>query len=148
MRRALRFFVIAMLLMIVVGAAIRLSQEPASVTKDPQVTQTQAVKMSVPVDLTGEWRSVEGSKGKMIATIKDNTIHVEMVDTQSFIGLWYGTFDILQSGQKEMISKAIDDPKHFVLSSAKTKAFLYQNDSLVFDYSVMGVRTTVEMKRA
>lgn len=125
-----------------------------SFTSDPApngsiVTQTDAVKVSMPVDLAGKWESevsrVTGSK--MVASVKNNTIHVEIYANEGYTGLWYGTFDILQPGEKTITSKAIDDPNHLVLSSSETKDFLYQGQSLVFDYSVMGTRTTVEMRR-
>lgn len=112
-------------------------------------TKTDAVKVSMPIDLAGKWESTTSKAGtKMVAEVKDNTVFVQMYANDGYTGLWYGTFDILQPGQNVMNSKAIeDDQNHFVLSTAETKEFLYQKGSLIFDFSVMGTRTTVEMKR-
>lgn len=112
----------------------------------PSVAVTTETPKSI--DLSGEWVSVENKAGtKFVGHIKNNTVHIEMVADNAYTGLWYGTFDILQPGAKKMVSSAIEDEEHFVLSSAETKDFLYQNGSLVFDFSVMGTRTTIEMKR-
>lgn len=108
-----------------------------------------AVKVQTAIDCTGKWQSETSKLGtKMIAEVKNNTIFVQMYSNNSYTGLWYGTFDILQPGKVETVSKAIQDPEHLVFSTAETKSFLYQGGSLIFDYSIMGVRTTVEMKRA
>lgn len=112
-------------------------------------TQQEAVKIiEKPVDPSGKWESATSKAGtKMVAEVKNNTIHVEMYAADGYTGLWYGTLDFFQPGQNGQTSKAIDDPDHFVLSSAETKEFIYQDDTLVFDFSVMGTRTTVAMKR-
>jgi hypothetical protein len=92
--------------------------------------------------------STESKAGtKFLGHIKDNRIHVEMYAAEGYTGLWYGTFDILQPGVTTMVSSAIQDENHFVLSTAETKDFLYQKGSLIFEFAVMGTRTTIEMKR-
>lgn len=111
-------------------------------------TNVPAVKVSMPVDLSGNWQSVESRAGtKFVAEIKDNRVFVQMYAADGYTGLWYGTFDILQPGNNLMVSKAIEDDDHFVLSIAETKDFLYQNGSLIFNFSVMGTTTAIEMKR-
>jgi hypothetical protein len=115
---------------------------PAQNNKD-----VPAVKIVGPLDLSGEWISAESSAGtKFLGHVKNNTILVEMSAGDGLSNLWYGTFDILQPGKNVVVSSAIEGDV-FYLSSAKTKDFLYQNGSLVFDFSVMGTRTTIEMKR-
>lgn len=122
---------------------------PGQKNSGTEPTKTQAVKISMPVDLAGKWESTTSKTGtKMVAEVKDNTIFVEMYVNDGYTGLWYGTFDILQPGQNTIVSKFIqDNQNHRALSTAETKEFLYQGQSLIFDYSVMGTRTTVEMKR-
>ena len=135
------------LLAVIVAAGV-LWFLPEDATISSITTQTSAVKVQMPVDLSGEWVSTESKSGtKFYGHVKNNTMHVEMYANDGYTGLWYGTFDILQVGQSTLVSKAIDDPNHFVLSSAKTKDFLYQKGSLVFEFTVMGTRTTIEMKR-
>lgn len=113
------------------------------------VPAVKIVQPPKPIDLTGEWTSGESTAGtKFLAHIKNNTVLVEMSATDGFSNLWYGTFDILQPGEKKMVSKAILDDNVFVLSNAETKDFRYQDDgSLQFDFSVMGTRTTITLKR-
>lgn len=114
----------------------------------PSVAATTVINTPTAVDLSGRWESNASKAGtKMVGQIKNGTIHVEMYADEAYTGLWYGTFDILQPGEKTLTSKYIDDPAHFVLSSAETKDFTYDSGALKFDFSVMGTRTTVEMRR-
>lgn len=107
----------------------------------------QTTNPPAPIDLSGEWVSTESTAGtKFFGHIKNNTILVEMSASDGFSNLWYGTFDFLQPGDKVMVSSAIEGDVFF-LSSAETKNFLYQDGNLIFDFSVMGTRTTIEMKR-
>lgn len=137
-------------LLAVFGTAISLYVFPPQKTSHTQITKQDVapVKAAVAVDLSGKWESEVSQTGmKMVATVQNGTIFVEMYKDKAYTGLWYGTFDFLQPGEKEVVSKFIDDPNHFALSTAKTKDFLYQDGSLVFEYSVFAVRTIVEMKR-
>lgn len=135
-------------LIVAVVTAVMLFTMPSQKNAGTEPTKTEAVKVSMPIDLAGKWESKTSKAGtKMVAEIKNNMIFVEMYANDGFTGLWYGTFDILQPGQNTVNSKAVNDVDHFALSSADTKEFLYQGGSLVFDYSVMGTRTTVELKR-
>lgn len=120
---------------------------PERPMQDPASSTVGAVKIVKPVDCTGEWASEEKNGSRFVAHVKNGVIHVEMQVAGGFTGLWYGTFDIFQPGQSGLISKALNDPKYLVLSSADTKEFVYQDGSLAFDFSVAGTRTTVELKR-
>ncbi len=144
-KKTLHFVVVFVLATIVAAAGILFF---ANTALKPAGTNVGAVKIVKAIDLSGKWESTVSKTGATFsAEIKDNTVLVEMSANDGFSGLWYGTFDILQPGQNLITSKFIDDPEHFVLSSAKTKDFIYDKESLVFDFSVMGTRTTVEMKR-
>lgn len=118
-------------------------------TTNTQPIKTDAVKVSMPIDLAGKWESTTSKAGtKMVGEVKDGKIFVQMYANDGYTGLWYGTFDILQPGQNTVVSKFIEDNQdHFALSTAETKEFLYQKGSLIFDYSVMGSSFTIEMKR-
>lgn len=143
------FRVLAILSLIAVGGTAigYFGAQPDHPAQAPAST-AGVVQIVKPIDLSGEWQSVESHAGtKFLGHIKNNTVHIEMVANGGYSGLWYGTFDILQPGENEMLSSAIEDENYFVLSSAETKNFIYQDGSLVFDFSVMGVRTTIEMKR-
>lgn len=143
--RALIAVSLLALLFAAIGTMVSLPDRPME--GPASTTITSAVKLSMPIDLSGKWRSVEGTKVPFIAEIKDGKIHLDMLQNKSVMAFWYGTFDILQPGEKVVSSKAIKDENVFVLSSSDTKDFLYQGDSLVFDYTIVGIRTTVEMKR-
>jgi hypothetical protein len=143
-----RLLVILTLCGVLATAIMFLQDQPNKTTPSPTPPAVGAVKIVQPINLAGEWQSVESRAGtKFVGHIKNNTIQIEMSATDGFATLWYGTFDVLQPGEKVMVSKAIDDPQYFALSSAETKDFLYQDISLVFDFAVMGTRTTIEMKR-
>lgn len=144
--RLLAFFALCA----VAVTALMYAITPEKRTNDtpPAPTTPGLVKIVKPIDLSGKWESVESKAGtKFVTEIKNNTVHIQMYANDGYTGLWYGTFDILQPGANTMVSKYIDDPDHFVLSSAETKEFLYQGDSLIFDFSMMGTVTTIEMKR-
>lgn len=150
---ALRVTVIVGLVIIlalsIIGIALS-NREPVNsyIEYPPSVAATTVINTPTAVDLSGRWESNASKAGtKMVGQIKNGTIHVEMYADEAYTGLWYGTFDILQPGEKTLTSKYIDDPAHFVLSSAETKDFTYDSGSLKFDFSVMGTRTTVEMRR-
>lgn len=134
-----------------VGGVYYVSQ-PEQKMRSLDVTQTVNVTASSEApkatDLSGKWQSEEKAGSKFVGTVKDGKIHIEMVVAEGYTGLWYGTFDYLQPGQKKIMSKAIEDESHFVLSNAKEKEFLYQGKSLIFNFEVMGTRTAIEMKRA
>lgn len=108
-------------------------------------TNVPAVKINAPVDLNGKWKS---DKPAFEAEVKNGTIEVSMVLVEGYSRFWYGTFDNPQPGTNEVVSKGIDEPGKFYLSSAETKNFLYQNGKLVVDFSVMGTTTAVAMSRA
>jgi len=148
--KKLLWFVGVAALLVVLGTAVSLIAIPVQKnSSSSEPTKTNAVQISMPTDLGGKWESETSDTGsKMVAKVENGTIFVEMYVNNGYTGLWYGTFDILQPGDNVMVSKFIDDPSHFALSSAKTKEFLYQKGSLVFDFSVMGTRRTVELKRA
>lgn len=110
--------------------------------------QTSAVKVSKTVDLSGKWESQKSTVGsKAVVEIRNNTVLVQFYMNDGYTTIWYGTFDVLQPGQKTMVSKAIKDDGHFALSQDDTKEFLYQNDGLIFSFKIMGTRTTMELKR-
>lgn len=147
MGRKIAFLVALVVLCILGGTAVTYLVFPPQESQNP-VTMTSAVKVTMPIDLSGKWESVEGKTGsKFIANIENNTIHVEMTVSDGFSGLWYGTFDILQPGENSISSKALNDPNKFVLSSLETKDFLYRDGSLFFNLSVMGTTSAVELKR-
>jgi hypothetical protein len=149
MGKKIATLVIIMVAAILFGTTVAYLAFPPEKNVAPgSTTQTEAVKISKPIDLAGKWESAESKIGtKMVAEVKNNTIHIQMYVSDGYTGLWYGTFDILQPGQNTVVSKFIDDPDHFVLSSAETKDFLYQKGSLIFSYTVMGTMTTIELKR-
>ena len=140
---------VVILALSIVGLALSNRAPVATYTEyPPSVAVTTVINTPTAIDLTGRWESnVSKSGTKMIVHIKNGTVHVEMYADEAYTGLWYGTFDILRPGEKTLTSKYIDDPQHFVLSSAETKDFTYDSGALKFDFSVMGTRTTVEMRR-
>lgn len=111
----------------------------------PTITQQTAVKIKVPLDLTGNWRS---DKPKVTAVIQNGTIEVTSVtESGGSVRWWYGTFDNPQDGATGITSKGMYDVNKIYLSSADTKDFVYHDKMLKFQIAVMGVTRVVEMKR-
>lgn len=111
----------------------------------PTISQQPAVKIKVPLDLTGNWRS---DKPKVTAVVQNGTIEVEStLDDGGYARWWYGTFDNPQDGKTGVTSKGMYDPNKIYLSSAETKSFVYHDGRLKFQISMMGVTRIVEMKR-
>jgi hypothetical protein len=105
----------------------------------------QGVKIVKPLDLNGEWKSTNPN---VIATVQNGTIEVQnILEGGGYARWWFGTFDNPQDGKVGVISKGIEDPDKFYLSSAETKEFVYDNGMLKFQISTMGVSEIVEMKR-
>jgi hypothetical protein len=133
------------LVAIAVMAIAKFANLPDKPMQDPNGTVTEAVKLKVPLDLTGEWRS---DNPKVTAKVLNGTIEVESTtEDGGIVRWWYGTFDNPQDGKTGVISKGISHPEKFYLSSADEKDFVYHEGMLKFQLSVMGVTRVVEMKR-
>lgn len=148
MKIALRAVVIFALFSILIMVVVRWNQTPGKTMRPPVVTTTVAegVKARIPIDLTGEWKSTDEAKPKIVARITANTIEMDFVDDSVLVSYWRGSFEVPKSGQSGITSKATN--AEFSLSTAPTKDFVIQDDKLIFQLSAMGVTKIVEMKRA
>jgi len=140
-----RVALLAGMLALVFGAIFGWSNPDDSVRTKTQV-KTDAVKVKIPVDLTGNWKS---DKPKITAKVQNGTIEVESsTEDGGSVRLWYGTFDNPQDGALGVTSKGMYDPDKIYLSSAETKDFVLHDGQLKFQISIMGVTRIVAMKRA
>lgn len=142
MRKFLRAAVFVMLCAVIVTVLVRWQSIPERPMQDPRVT-VDAVH--IPLDLTGTWRTSEGSDPKMRAELKDGVVEVDFVVQDGFVSYWRGTFKNPPAGKNEFVSEALTS--EFSLSAAPHKSFLYQDSQLIFEYKIMGMTKTVVMVR-
>lgn len=109
-------------------------------------TQKQdAIKASMPDNLIGSWRTREDAAPKMSAEITADTIFLKAFSETASMNYWYGSFKVTP-GSSEIISTALESNK-FVMATGPTKKFTFQDGSIFFEISMMGVTTVVEMIR-
>lgn len=112
-----------------------------------------------PEDLTGKWTAEheEGASSYMTATINSTSIHVYFYtpDGDTSALYWSGTYvaptEPTEDGcEYTWTSEANHDEtdKALLASSDDTKQFTYKDGDLSFPISMMGVQSTIHMKRS
>lgn len=103
--------------------------------------------------LQGEYHQVQSGlpKAVMAATISDNKIEITLT-MQDTTGLfWEGTFDTNSVTSQPFKMTSYGDLKlldaSLYGSSEKTKEFFYDYGDLSFQFSIMGVSTTVHLSK-
>lgn len=110
--------------------------------------------MAKPVSLTGTW--VQTSNGipnvTMTATITQNEISIEMGLTNVSGLYWAGTFDTSPRYERQFSVTSIGDASmmdgKMLSSQSKSKNFAYNNGDLSFEFQMLGLETTVHLKRS
>ena len=162
-RSATKFVGIVVLLSIVIVALAALAVymyagtgglgAPNTVGPEPTLSQEQQMappkgvdKEIVMKDLTGKWMG-HIKETAFIVEIKDSTVTVRMAKNGSSMLYWYGKFLNTATVGDVITSHKLDINKA-VLSSADSKDFAVNQDTLTFDVSAMGQTTTVEVTHA
>lgn len=143
-RKLLTTLSLLVLLAVAVIGGARISTSESREIK-PVDTQAVAAEKGKPGDLTGDWVTKSDAKVKFVAEIRQGTILIHMADKGDALAYYYGTFTTADE-YNVFHSKAIEDGK-FVWSNSKEKDFLWQKDSLIFEYRMPGIVSHIELVR-
>lgn len=142
--RVLVFLTVAGILLI---GVVKWNNSTGQTMRDPDVAAStpSLVQVHIPIDLTGTWATGPKCKTPFSAKVENGAIMIDMALNGNTVSYYYGTLKNPETNGG-IKSEAIDDGR-FVWSISKAKDFIYQNGSLVFDYEIAGVRTTIELTR-
>lgn len=129
---------------ILVMGGVKISTSESREIK-PVDKQAVAAEKGKPGDLTGDWTTKPDAKVKFTAEIQNGTILIHMVSSGDALAYYYGTFTTADE-YNVFHSKAIDDGK-FVWSTSLEKDFLWQKNSLIFEYRMPGIVSNIELVR-
>lgn len=120
-------------------------------------TYTKPAIPAKPVSLVGNWHQTKGMPGvTMTAEVSGDGIQINMhFDRDDMTGIfWMGSFDTSDKTAQKFNVTSLPDPDarkalagSLFGSSEKTKKFNYDNGDLSFEFSMMGVESTVHMTR-
>lgn len=102
------------------------------------------------VVMQGVWTAEEGGS-KFVATIKDDTISMELGDDNFSMLYWYGSFDGSEQSTGTTITSELLNSDRLVMSQATEKDFLLDGDKklwFTFEVQSMGVKQRVGLERA
>jgi hypothetical protein len=136
------------LIVLSVLACLTASYDLLSSRESARGASQTVAQASLPENLNGKWHQTKGMKGvTMDAVITGDSIQVNMTLDDSTGPFWMGSFD--QSRQPAIISIGDVDAmaNKIFASNETTKTFTYKNGDLSFDFSMMGVHTTVHMSK-
>lgn len=104
-----------------------------------------------PLDLTGNWEQANKGETFMSSHIEGNTIEVYWMMEDGKYLYWAGNYDAPTEDTKEYSWTSNNDTvktgSAILASTAETKEFTYKNDRIVFDVSVQGQTSTIELVR-
>lgn len=108
------------------------------------------------VNLAGHWTQVKGFNGvTMVADIYTDSIQINMTMGNMTSIFWLGSFNVGYGDNpqtKPIETNSLPDPdavhESIFGSSEKIKTFSYDDGILSFDFSMMGVHSTVELTRS
>lgn len=154
--RARTVLFIALVVAALIGAGTYfLGSSPSSAT--PVAPKTAIVEENS--RLIGEWKQYKNGipNSYMSATIAENTIKVVLRldsgtegDADAAGTFWIGSFDTSKDSDHFKVESMGDKDAltHSILGSQdRTKSFYYDNGILSFNFSIMGVNTTVQLVR-
>lgn len=96
--------------------------------------------------LDGQWR-YEKNGTAFTATVINNTIKIELGSDGVSMDYYVGTFESY-AGVGDTINSTVLPTDGIVLSQSKAKDFEVGKDAFTFIFEAMGMKTTVEMRRA
>lgn len=114
---------------------------------------SHSVSASEPTSLKGNWRQIDSGipKAVMSAVISDNKIEITLHMEDTLGIFWTGTFDtsknssetfmVISEGDQDVLAKSLYG------SNEKTKKFSYKNGDLSYEFSILGVSTTVHLSK-
>lgn len=116
----------------------------------PQVMPTEItapgeiVDLPLP-DLSGEW-SAEDNGVVFAASITDELIRIRLVNGNSSMIYWNGTFDSRSASGVTLVSNKIYLDE-IILSGSDSKDFLVEDNTISFEFKAVGMTKTVVLTR-
>lgn len=108
---------------------------------------TTSVAMAEEKSLDGQWVS-ENNGTKMTATVSHNTIKVELVNNDTTVNFWDGSFESFAQVGDVIGSVRTNTEGTIMVSSDQEKNFIVGEETLSFDLSFMGVTKHVKATHA
>jgi hypothetical protein len=110
-----------------------------------------AVKVSAGVvNLNGKW-AADMNSSTMLATVTDDGIEIQWANGDDSALYWKGTFSVPKdAGSKFQVISQADRPTmsgSMLASQDETKTFVYENNTINFSVTVIGVTTKVHLHR-
>lgn len=103
-----------------------------------------AAKIQIPIDLTGTWVYDSKCNLKFSADVQQGMIMIKMTDTAGTLDYYYGSLQNPMTNGEIISTK---DNSRFSWSTAITKQFTYQDESLTFTFGSNGTTKTIELRR-
>lgn len=120
-----------------------------------QAEQQEQQEQQQPLDLTGEWKQVNGNSedSYQAATIQGDTIEVywifESDDTKSLY--WAGSYIAPTTAEDTYSWDSANDTEKtdmaLMASGDATKTFSYENGQISYDVTAMGMTQTVKLEK-
>lgn len=109
--------------------------------------QPTGVGLNLPlVQMNGVWTAEAGSS-KFVATVKNQTITIELGNDDTAMTYWYGTF-VDQEARGATITSDLIETNEVILSQARSKDFVLKGTLLEFEFKAMGMTKKVRLSRA
>lgn len=109
---------------------------------------------AAPFSLTGEWEQSnvgDGSDSVQAATIVDDAITIYWVTDGSHALYWAGTVEVPEVPGSSFTWESVNDKTQtegaLLASSSDTKKFTYENGTLSYEATALGVTWTVKLKQ-
>lgn len=126
------------------------SSQPAS---SAEVTEPTPAPTPEPApDLTGVWTQVDASDSYQQATIQGDTIEINWISSDGTSALyWAGSFTSPENSAEPYSWTSNNDTSKtsgaLLASGDATKEFTYENGTISYEVSMMGVTTTLQLEK-
>jgi hypothetical protein len=111
-------------------------------------SSVQVAVVNKPVDLAGVWRD---DVHQFYGTVANNELTVSYTIGPDSVSLyWQGSFDSKSVTNNQVIhsiGNQADMASVLYASSDTTKDFIYRDNQIIFNYTILGQTTTIKMKR-
>lgn len=125
--------------------------ESETVSSAPEVTPEPTPDPAP--DLTGVWTQVDAGDSYQQATIQGDTIEINWIGTDGTSALyWAGSFAAPTTADEPYTWTSTNDTSKtsgaLMASSDETKDFTYEDGTISYSVSMMGVTTTVQLEKS
>ncbi len=133
------------------------SQSAAVSTSSAETPSSSSVETPAPTpepapDLTGVWTQVDASDSYQQATIQGDTIEINWISSDGTSALyWAGSFTAPEDSTEPYSWISNNDTSKtsgaLLASGDATKEFTYENSTISYEVSMMGVTTTLQLEK-